>query len=340
MRLDIHIKYLDQIVKQIPVSATQYKAFKQGIQYPDLPCGKYEVSSAKSPPSVTLKTRDICSWLNYVVHSTGESAFNEIHTSHIGHNAIVHAMTPYVHKTVEEIQTSILELIELFFYLAVFGESSPATPSAPAPDPFWIGVVLHTLMDACSPAHVIRKLMLGTEKSNITRKLLEYANNEAHVLPQDEVIDRLTVDLPFQKERLEDIDNAEIYHYYLIMKHQAIYMNRLNSMKRKPSRRLRPDDMYAIIDFQNFAKQSTLFHVLRDSKSQVEHFSLETILIEACTFVVQLYLDTIQARSLPPKRFKATLKKLTSTLKAGVLRVHPAFAHLISGMHLDASALR
>ena len=136
MRLDSHIRYLDEVVKEVHVSPEHYAAIKQGVQYPDLPCGKYEVDKSR----ISLKSRDICGWIQYVFHSSGDASFNEIHTSHIGHNAIVHSMTPYTHKTVEEIRDSIIELIELFFYLALFGETEGTASNKLAPDPFWLGV--------------------------------------------------------------------------------------------------------------------------------------------------------------------------------------------------------
>ena len=231
MRLDSHIKYLDEVVKEVPVSPEHYAAMKRGIQYPDLPCGKYEVDKNR----IALKSRDICGWVQYMFHSSGDASFNEIHTSHIGHNAIVHSMTPYTHKTVEEIRDSIVELIELFFYLALFGETG-GTSQKLAPDPFWLGVVMHTIMDACSPAHVIRKHMLGSEKSMVTRKLLEYANNVERILSLKDVMKRLKEELVFQLATMERMNPQEIYHYYLIMKHQSIYMKQLNTIKGLPTR--------------------------------------------------------------------------------------------------------
>ena len=333
MRLDSHIRYLDEVVKKVRVSTEQYTAIKLGVQYPDLPCGKYEVDKSH----ITLKSRDICGWIQYVFHSSGDASFNEIHTSHIGHNAIVHSMTPYTHKTVEEIRDSIIELIELFFYLALFGETEGTASNKLAPDPYWLGVVMHTIMDACSPAHVIRKHMLGSEKSIVTRKLLEYANNIPRILSMKDVMKRLKEELVFQLETMDKMNPQEIYHYYLIMKHQAIYMKQLNTIKGVASQPLREDDMFAIIDFQNYSKQNGLFHLLRDNEREVNRFSLEPLLKESCTFVLQLYMDMLKTKAMTPSKLREALKTLTDTLKAGVFRIHPAFAQQISGSHLEAS---
>ena len=78
--------------------------------------------------------------------------FSVSYSSHNGYYSIWHAMTYNPKRSLKETTEEIIDHIVAMCKLALFDE----TLDDPAPNSFWLGFALHTIMDAYSPAHLLR----------------------------------------------------------------------------------------------------------------------------------------------------------------------------------------
>jgi hypothetical protein len=128
------------------------KSLMEGLMYPDFPCGKIEVVKTMKNNNNKQNIRD---GLVAKMESCGlprllmSMIFDRMslgYQSHKGFYSLWHSMTYDPDKTVENVAKNVGEYVlvccKQAFELA---------------NPFWLGFALHIVMDAYSPAHVLRE---------------------------------------------------------------------------------------------------------------------------------------------------------------------------------------
>ena len=153
--LDNHLpkgffKFIDH-----PADKKTLKNLFIGLQYPDAPCGKYEVSSNNS---ILFKRAKICEITKlfklFSGASYGESKIFQFHKGYFAH---LHSMSTDPENTVLKIRNKIINSIIGYALLAVYDDTLlNDTDRQIKPNLFWIGIILHMITDSYSPAHTIR----------------------------------------------------------------------------------------------------------------------------------------------------------------------------------------
>lgn len=162
------------------------KLLLKGLKYPDFPCGSYQLDAHELDAhrhdghgrlGMSFK-RKSCS-LFQLLHDVTlrPNIFASAFASHNGYFSVWHSMTYDPQRTVGQITRDIIDQVLSFLLLAV----SDDTPERMRF--FWLGMALHVVMDAYSPAHVLRVTSART-KCGVTC-LQELAKaHPAHMSPE------------------------------------------------------------------------------------------------------------------------------------------------------------
>lgn len=136
-----------------------------GVKYPDVPCAHRDLrfvtneNGAVSNVEVAMRDYATCNPVHLFTLLASHKGYRHdvLSEAYLSHNfllAYLHSMTPDPRKSNEETRQNVLQLCKVMASLAV--HDVLLQDEAPQPNAFWLGVLLHTVMDAFSPSHVMR----------------------------------------------------------------------------------------------------------------------------------------------------------------------------------------
>lgn len=162
-------------LKAFDLPFVTFKQLKTGLKYPDFPCGKYELT----PEGKLNFKQKLCSLLRVVDDiSFFPDIFSVSYSSHNGYFSLWHAMTFDPSQNDKQIQAEILNQILSFCKLSLVDDTLTAGSQ---PNTFWLGMALHTIMDAYSPAHVLRKSSIQQHKVVNIKPLSLTSKEDRHI---------------------------------------------------------------------------------------------------------------------------------------------------------------
>lgn len=201
-----HEELLELVIKALTPDEREYisqslRTMRDGLRYPDLPCAQRALKNGKVfnvdyKPCPVLKMR-------HLFGSSKNRAY-EIYLSHNGRLAFMHAMTPASTDKQTDVQKKIIDTLVIMFRLAVHDDTHIS--DKPGVNAFWLGQVLHTVMDSYSPAHTYR---MNTRKKAppIEKPLTEV--DPSHVIVMD-LFNALEVIAPDYEHVMNEIPNESL----------------------------------------------------------------------------------------------------------------------------------
>jgi hypothetical protein len=313
MFIDGHKQIIDDALQahSISIPPQMRKQLRKGIAFPDMACKKFEPTKAGD---IVLSDADSCSLLKLLKTMDGQKyGFSTIYQFHRGALTLLHSMSNDTKTSLSVKRTQILDVI-----LALL------VKAAESKNPFWIGVILHTITDSYPRGHTIRDsfyeppIVAGSELPEATTGLTKSARKEI-----TNAISNLASDpnIPlFQtqedaitaiKERLSQNKSSMRVSYYLRTKQKSIYhtyliykfLDRLmqtakttkSSLKISPNLGIhkRPTPTkYDLLHFQSYEIQNHTYHKWEDLLGAVkrEEPLYKRILSEVAT-LIRLYKD-------------------------------------------------
>lgn len=136
--------------KQSSIEGLKFSSLVDGLAYPDYPCASISPSTNDDKNNIFMHPK-LCKPLD-MIKQMAFHHFSLPYTSHNGDFSIWHAMTPNPSNKLQDVVNDIISEIKVFAFLATVESSS----STVRPNIFWIGVILHVVMDSYSKAHTFR----------------------------------------------------------------------------------------------------------------------------------------------------------------------------------------
>lgn len=154
-----------------------YKLLESGVKFPDVPCATRSVSYNKEANNlkVIMENYRLCNPMDLLSKLAAKKGykddiFSEAYLSHNFLLAYLHSMTPTPDQTTSQVLKNILQLAKVFLSLSAHDVTAK---TGPRPNNFWIGVLLHMIMDSFSPAHCMRFGHFNESKSVSLVKLMK-----------------------------------------------------------------------------------------------------------------------------------------------------------------------
>ena len=285
MYISGHKYILRKVLKLVDVT---YKSnLKQGIFYIDLPCGKYKVVNENH---VIMNKKRVCKIHHLYKIMSEKSYFKEIFQSHRGMLAYLHSMTYDPHLTVQQIRDKIITQIMAFAYLA------SSTYNNENGDAFWIGCILHVVMDSYSQSHTIR-----LEHKQMKRPSYGTSSDKEQVFIEDSIFPyiKATTSKDLIAKLIRKKPSMKTYllkkkKYVFRSYKRYIFYNQLKTIiaKRFKFEAIKHTDRkpYDISNFQYYSSQSVLYHAKYDLISKLKKYPIMyDRLIQDCVTILKLY---------------------------------------------------
>jgi hypothetical protein len=330
----------------------------KGLKYPDFPCGEYEFHDGKMKI-----TKRLCT----LFKMADEIAFvPEVYSlsfsSHYGLFSIWHSMTFDPTKTVVEVRNEIVDHLLTLCKLSLRDTSL----ENPGPNIFWLGMVIHTIMDSYSPAHMLRS---NTIKDIDYQHLIHEYLPKHHLVVKPDMKQYLSIikDLKSRvssiarileagdEEKLQQIVD-EVSKKYNIKKDKSVkhlaqltkffyfHSNKLESFKRQKPVALKmsydvkiPYTTHPIINFYYYPDQKGFFHKKNDLLSFCKSYGLYNDCVEDVRYIMNNYLETLQQLKNTPNDDKAInsfLKKTYKYFMKRTFRIEASCKKLSSGFDI------
>lgn len=309
-------------------TASQLRSIKEGLKYPDFPCGKYAFDPS-DPKRVVFDAR-ICSLFNVIADlSIAPNYFASSFASHNGYFSVWHSMTYDPDRTVQQISRDVMDQIIAFLSLAFCDENTGRV--RPQPRLFWLGMALHVIMDSYSPAHTLRlpahssasgsaavEVSTGEYSALVERVRAHPATQTAAVRKSNAVLRELKDALMAVAERVDADDAQQIdavlaalfakHHirdktrrkdlskmamFLYFHNHHQIRIKRqitdLNiSAAPKPRDQIGRGLRNAIVTFFSYPQQSAWFHKVNDLMLTVRSKNLAEPAVQDCAQILQM----------------------------------------------------
>jgi hypothetical protein len=323
--LDNHLpknffKFIDD-----PIDKKLLKNLYIGLQYPDAPCGKYEISSNHS---ILFKRAKICEITKlFKLFSGATYGESKIFQFHKGYFAHLHSMSTDPENTVLKIRNKIINSIIGYALLAVYDDTLLNTDRQIKPNLFWIGIILHMITDSYSPAHTIRDRnyikVKPVEKDKALLERLEVHELIKTLAKQDKLYEK--------QEFIESLLNLSNHKMYIrVHKSQfwKIYkvfkfeydINKVIKKEFDTNKSLHKsykEQEGDIISFQYYDSQNILAHAQYDLLSYVKDKPhVYHRMITECKALLILYKTAIETKNTP--KF---IKDLVKLLLNGTYRI-------------------
>lgn len=278
------------------------RELSDGLKYPDFPCGTYEL---QADGNLRFKPK-ICSMVRLADEIAVLPEFFSIsYSSHNGYFSLWHAMTYDPMKSVAGISREVIDQILSLCKLALHDE----TLSPPRPNAFWLGMALHTIMDAYSPAHVVRKTSTRTIRKaedkdavpspqhqeslvilrDLKQKLLETARTvESEDASEiDEVVEHIMEEHKLLHSKTSKEMLMKLAKFFYFHNHQVHEVKELIG-RRKP-RTLPKSTLHegrAILKYYYYPSQKSSFHKKHDLISRVKKYKLYyPCILDTCSMI-------------------------------------------------------
>lgn len=268
-----------------------------GLMYPDFPCGKVDVDKDNS----LQENLETCNFIKFVL---GQylSPYSMGYQSHQGFYALWHAMTLDPNKSVSNTAKNITEYVLIACKLAFEQKKL-----------FWLGFALHIVMDAYSPAHVLRASSRMTDVAD--ERLAAWIQVYDTDLPKDQAdnivrLRNMVRDIVHSYSTAHMSPGEIINSYPKRVRRQAAFvlfdhMQRLALPKRLLDASERPTPLdkailkaryrdqhtrHPIMNFYHYPQQGAIFHASNDRLSRVRDTELYDDCVRDTASMLQLFL--------------------------------------------------
>lgn len=301
-----------------------------GLQYPDAPCGKYEVSSTYS---ILFKRASICELSKlfklFSGASYGESKIFQFHKGYFAH---LHSMSTDPENTVLKIRNKIINSIIGYSLLAVYDNTILSNERQIKPNLFWIGIILHMITDSYSPAHTIR------DTNYIKIKSIEKDQNLLERLQVHELIKTLAKEdkLYEKKDFINTLLNLSDHKVYIRTRKSQFWkiykvfkfeydINKIIKKEfdntHKYYNKSYKEQEGDIISFQYYDNQSLLAHTQYDLLSYVQNKPhIYNRMIHECKEFLILYKKAIETKDI-----NTFIKDVIKLLLNGTYRINKKY---------------
>jgi hypothetical protein len=282
------------------------KLLSKGLSYPDLPCGKYRfVDDGKH---VIMSKKITCSMMNLYKIATEMYMFKEIFQSHRGVYSFLHAMSYNPKLQVHDVVKSIINHLVSYAFLAVYDDNYYAVDKGPSPNIFWMGIILHTVMDSYSQAHTMRlsrdDVFKPKEEKDKTRPSVHfmvklhkdlfnaldkesskvYSKEELQQVMLRKYRDDATASF-FVEHRMKEIYKA--YKMHMFERKVLSITGRMVDSNIKPFKTRKPYDIY---NFQFYNNQPSIYHKKYDLMTKMRSYpELYARMLDECAEIMRLY---------------------------------------------------
>jgi hypothetical protein len=328
-----------------------------GLKYPDFPCGKYKFDKGRVKMTKTLC--NIFKLIDDII--VVPNLYSVSYSSHNGYYSIWHAMSYNPNRTVFETARDITDHIMALCKLAIMDE----TLDTPGPNSFWLGFALHAIMDAYSPAHIVRdntKSKINYEKVLVSPKVKKEIKETKYVNLLKEHIASLS-----QEQRTEDgiknileefykengvskvndkKDLSQLANLFVFHHNELDEINKIRSIVAKTAKTALgyipyDDDIYKkyvdtqmplqIINFYYYPTQTVMFHKRNDLITSVKEHKMYNQCVLDCYVILRLYkealglLNNAGSRMAKLEIMYSFLHKVYKYLVNKTLKVHPDY---------------
>lgn len=286
-----------------------YNNMLVGMKYPDFPCGKYKFENGRIKMSKTL-----CGFFKILDDTVFvPNMFSMSYSSHNGYFSIWHAMT---YNPNGEITYEIIDHIMAMCKLAILDD----TLDSPAPNAFWLGFALHTIMDSYSPSHLVRE---GTKIPVPKKESVSYKENREIIIVDKmkdkirEVSDRNIKEADLEKlvdtimvennikSKTTRRDVRDLARFFLFHNQEMNAISQIRSIVSKTLTHkiisdpledhvfLKKNKVKRIKAYYYYPSQSVFFHQNNDLISQVKKHDLYDQCVLDCYSILKLYKQAL-----------------------------------------------
>jgi hypothetical protein len=271
-----HAKPFDNALAK-PFDAAELKSF---LSFPDFPCGKMQASSA--PELHPCSTAEVV--LDVLAKPRDASMISQ---SHRGFYSLWHSMTMDPDKTVENTAKNVMEYVLICCKLAFEQRSMQ-----------WLAFALHVLMDAYSPAHVLRDHVYDDCVNR--QSLLTYlaihdtelsARDRQAVDSMKSIVSKVVRDVragvePAQIVAASKSKDLVAFVVFDHLQRKSLGLE-VKTRSAAPQRQRHP-----VMDFYFYPHQHGLFHPLNDRLSAVRRAGLYRECVQVVHKTLDLYRNT------------------------------------------------
>lgn len=281
-----------------------------GLQYPDLPCGKFKLTEQQT---FELENYKLCNPLKLLqLSNQTNKAHSTIYQFHEGYFAHLHAMTTHPYNTVQKIRDKIVLSLCGFGLLALCGDTALHTNPEVRPNAFWAGIILHTITDSYSVAHTIRNpdskywTVENMDNNNIQlhvhKQLKELAENtDFKVQNEQELYDEIIPNFYDNPSAVSYIEThiADIWSSFALFRFEFTVNKTIKLLEFKV-----PADCFEklknlshnegdIVNFQYHLGQGTVFHTKYDLLHHVKKNNTYERMMSECVEFLTMYRNAI-----------------------------------------------
>lgn len=197
MLIEGHIKLLKLALRSKPELSNffaskgngemSFERLISGLKYPDLPCASRSLKFDKMGSydmHVQMNSYNTCNpaiLLKYLSSHVGfqKDVLSEAYLSHNYTLAYLHSMTPNPNLTNGQVISNTLQFCRVMASMAIRDILNKDPSHRGLPNVFWMGMLMHTVMDSFSPAHVFRYSHYNEKKSNAIINVMRTVNDMA-----------------------------------------------------------------------------------------------------------------------------------------------------------------
>ena len=321
-----HVSIVQEALKLAPaISKKDIADLLRGTRYPDMSCGSVDVDGANELV-LNLQECSLTDLFKYV--------FRDLSLPYQSHNGIYsswHAMSYDPRRVVRDVAKDAFEYVMICVKLAFETRSY-----------FWIGFALHTVVDAYSPAHVVREPEMGGDSF-----AEEFAYFVAQVAPPaanlsasmmrtliTEVVAKAKIGLPPSSIVRSYPTRMQRRVAFILFDHQQREgLRRLKEAKyRAAATRTTQDLGRKIVTFLDYNTQSGLRHAIDDTLTSVRFAGL----LGRCISDVRDILAAFAEETNLP----ALLKRTSAVLLTRTFHIHPACLNSATGIDFAHQEVR
>jgi hypothetical protein len=334
-----HIAILKKALEQLDLpfftSPSQYNELVEGLLYPDFPCGSVSVIDNKLVEKMTS-----CG-LPRLLLSTLFRPFSLSYQSHKGIYSAWHAMSHDPDSPTQAIAKHVKEYILSCCKQAYERQSM-----------FWLGFAMHTVMDAYSPAHVLRENSYTNVNYDDLVTWLHLYDSELPVSERISVeklrdlVHGIKADVAEGKPPYEIVGKypkklqpTAAFILYDHQQRQAL----LPLISKKPKSRTHSllawnEQMttFPIMNFYYYPQQGTLFHSLYDRISAVRKADLYDECVTDIRQILRIYHANSRPHGAPASmaQLRRFLSEVDTLLTTRTLAIHDACRQVSSGFDI------
>jgi hypothetical protein len=365
MYISGHSQILQQSIKELSIDwkginfeYVTNELLNKGLKYPDLPCGSFQFKDKK------LKvTKELCGLVKIVDDIVIKpELFSIAYTSHNGIFSIWHSMTFDPNKTVKEVRDEIVDHILILARLSL--KDTNISRDELVPNIFWLGMVLHTIMDSYSPAHLLRKntwdidynrlikTYLPTNKIEVDKGMKEhlalvdelkariqpiaYKIDDSDEQDLDDVVQQIANDYKITKKtQIKQLSVLAKFFYFHINKLTSFDQQRSVILEKGKTTRV-SKSKHPIVNFYYYPSQKGVFHKKYDLIYYCKQFGLYEECMNDIRFVLKMYFNVI---SNPRGYTEAQVNKFLTNLQIFLIKkpfaIVPSCEDFFSGLDIE-----